>query len=163
MDSPRKYLAELSPITQRTASIILDLPHPLGPTTAVRLVGKGTVVGSTKDLNPANLIDFRRMSRALLHENTQNLLSLVFTEGLYRRLKPFSVSTQSCVTQAPEKDRGLPYAVSKVLKRNEIGATDRRPEIFQRFLQKRVINQFIGVTHYPKARFDDLFSRIWPG
>ena len=34
---PRKCLAELSPITQRTASIILDLPQPLGPTIAVKL------------------------------------------------------------------------------------------------------------------------------
>ncbi|RMS49372.1 hypothetical protein ALP64_204955 [Pseudomonas syringae pv. actinidiae] len=61
MDSPRRFLAELSPMTQRTASIILDLPHPLGPTTAAMLLGKFTVVGSTKDLNPASLMHFRRM------------------------------------------------------------------------------------------------------
>src|SRR5690554_5300891 len=61
MDSPRRYLAELSPITQRTASIMLDLPQPLGPTTAVILDGNGTVVGSTNDLKPASLMDFRRI------------------------------------------------------------------------------------------------------
>ena len=60
MAVPRSCLAELSPITQRTASIRLDLPQPLGPTRLARLEGKRTVVGSTKDLNPASFIDFRR-------------------------------------------------------------------------------------------------------
>jgi hypothetical protein len=39
----------------------LDLPQPLGPTIAERLVGKGTVVASTNDLKPASLILLRRM------------------------------------------------------------------------------------------------------
>src|SRR3990167_7781260 len=55
-DSPRKYLGELSPMTQVTASIMLDLPQPLGPTMATSLLGKEMVVGSTKDLNPEILI-----------------------------------------------------------------------------------------------------------
>ena len=63
MDSPRSILAELSPITQRTASITLDLPQPFGPTIPTRLLGMGTVVGSTNDLNPASLIFSRRMGR----------------------------------------------------------------------------------------------------
>src|SRR5690606_12344924 len=66
IDSPRRCLAELSPITQRTASMTLDLPHPLGPTTAHRLLGKCTVVGSTKDLNPASLVLLRRMDDSLV-------------------------------------------------------------------------------------------------
>src|SRR3989338_3568447 len=61
IDSPRRYLAELSPITQRTASMILDLPQPLGPTIAVILLGNGTVVASTKDLKPTSFIDFSRI------------------------------------------------------------------------------------------------------
>src|SRR5690606_31810819 len=61
IDSPRRFLAELSPITQRTASMMLDFPQPLGPTTADMLLGKWTVVGSTKDLKPASLMVFRRM------------------------------------------------------------------------------------------------------
>src|SRR6202030_4751556 len=61
MDSPRKCLAEISPITQRTASMMLDFPHPFGPTTPVRLLGKVTVVGSTKDLNPAILSFVKRI------------------------------------------------------------------------------------------------------
>src|SRR5471030_850736 len=60
IDSPRKFLAELSPITQRTASMMFDLPQPLGPTTAAMLLGKFTVVGSTKDLNPASLMHLSR-------------------------------------------------------------------------------------------------------
>src|SRR5690625_384687 len=65
MDSPRRLRAELSPITQRTASMMLDLPQPLGPTTALRLLGKVTVVGSTKDLKPASLMDLSRMESGL--------------------------------------------------------------------------------------------------
>jgi len=43
-------------MTQRTASMTFDLPQPFGPTTPVRLLGKLTWVGSTKDLKPASLI-----------------------------------------------------------------------------------------------------------
>src|SRR5690606_10973135 len=64
-ESPRSRLAELSPITQRTASMMFDLPQPLGPTTPVMLVGRCSVVGSTKDLNPESLIVDRRMRRSL--------------------------------------------------------------------------------------------------
>ena len=62
IDSPRKCLAEISPITQRTESMMLDLPQPFGPTTPVRLLGKVTVVGSTNDLKPAILSFVRRIS-----------------------------------------------------------------------------------------------------
>ena len=61
MFSPRNCFAELSPITHRTASMMLDLPQPLGPTTAQRFPGKVTVVASTKDLKPASLICFSLM------------------------------------------------------------------------------------------------------
>src|SRR3990167_1469997 len=56
IDSPRRCFGELSPITQDTASIIFDLPQPFGPTTAIKLLGKAMVVGSTKDLKPDNFI-----------------------------------------------------------------------------------------------------------
>ena len=61
IDSPRNVFAEDSPMTHRTASMIFDLPHPLGPTTAHKLVGNGTVVGSTNDLKPASLIACKRI------------------------------------------------------------------------------------------------------
>src|SRR5512145_1925116 len=61
IESPRRCLAEISPITQRTASMTFDLPQPLGPTTPTRLLGKLMPVGSTKDLNPASLILVRRI------------------------------------------------------------------------------------------------------
>src|SRR3546814_7337442 len=63
IDSPRRFLAELSPITQRTASMMFDSPQPLGPTTAAMLLGKFTVVGSTQDLNPASLMHLSRTFR----------------------------------------------------------------------------------------------------
>src|SRR5688572_6251858 len=62
-ESPRRRLAALSPITQRMASMMFDLPQPFGPTTPVMLVGRCRVVGSTKDLKPESLIVDRRMRR----------------------------------------------------------------------------------------------------
>ena len=68
--SPRKSRVELSPSTQRTASTMLDLPQPLGPTTAERWPGNVTVVGSTKDLKPASLMALRRMAARSLPDNS---------------------------------------------------------------------------------------------
>jgi hypothetical protein len=39
-------------MAQRTASTMLDFPHPFGPTMAVIGSGKVNVVRSTNDLNP---------------------------------------------------------------------------------------------------------------
>src|SRR5512133_906815 len=61
IDSPRSSLARDSPSTQRTASMMLDLPQPLGPTTPTSWPGSMKLVGSANDLNPDNLIEFRRM------------------------------------------------------------------------------------------------------
>src|SRR3954467_3968494 len=55
-ESPRRGLAADSPMTQRIASMMFDLPQPFGPTTPVMLVGRCRVVGSTKDLKPDSLI-----------------------------------------------------------------------------------------------------------
>src|SRR6476661_7525712 len=63
-ESPRRRLAELSPITQRTASMMFDLPQPLGPTTPVMLPDRWSVVGSTNDLKPDSLIVERRIRRS---------------------------------------------------------------------------------------------------
>src|SRR5436190_8732645 len=49
---PRNDLAPCSPITQARASTTLDLPDPLGPTTAVMPGSKRRVVGAAKDLKP---------------------------------------------------------------------------------------------------------------
>jgi len=62
---PRRCLAEISPMTHRTASMMFDLPQPFGPTTPVRFEGKVTVVGSTNDLKPASLILARRISASV--------------------------------------------------------------------------------------------------
>src|SRR4029077_11033125 len=49
---PRMRLAEVSPITQRSASTRFDLPQPLGPTMPVSPGSMTSSVGSTKDLKP---------------------------------------------------------------------------------------------------------------
>src|SRR5690606_37032568 len=61
IDSPRNSEAFDSPSTQRTASMMFDLPQPFGPTTPTSCPGRDTVVGSTKDLKPASLSLVRRM------------------------------------------------------------------------------------------------------
>ncbi len=75
IESPRRCFAEISPITQRTASMMFDFPQPFGPTTPVRLLGKLIEVGSMNDLKPASLtlvsrialgtplVDLRRVAR----------------------------------------------------------------------------------------------------
>ena len=50
--SARNSLADDSPRTQRTDSITLDLPQPLGPTMPTRCPCNSMVVESTKDLKP---------------------------------------------------------------------------------------------------------------
>ena len=64
MDSPRKAEALDSPSTQRTASMMLDLPQPLGPTMPTSCPGTATVVASTNDLNPASFMDVRRTMKS---------------------------------------------------------------------------------------------------
>src|SRR5262245_23119682 len=80
IDSPRRFFAELSPITQRTASMMFDLPQPLGPTTAAMLLGKLTVVGSTKDLKPASLMHFSRIDalRSTLGQRREHQVAVLF-------------------------------------------------------------------------------------
>ncbi len=52
MARPRRCLADCSPMAQRMASTMLDLPQPLGPTTAVMGSGNVKTVRSTNDLKP---------------------------------------------------------------------------------------------------------------
>ena len=61
IDSPRRYFADDSPKTQRTASITLDLPQPFGPTMPTKFEGKVSVVGSTNVLKPESLILLSRI------------------------------------------------------------------------------------------------------
>jgi len=50
--APRSWRLFCSPMTQRMASEILDLPDPLGPTMAVMSSPKSSTVLSGNDLNP---------------------------------------------------------------------------------------------------------------
>ncbi len=66
IDSPRNSEALDSPKTQRTASMMLDLPQPFGPTTPTSWPGTWKLVGSTKDLNPDNLMEVKRTLSTIL-------------------------------------------------------------------------------------------------
>src|SRR6478752_10357542 len=56
---PRRVLAPCSPMTQASASTTLDLPDPLGPTTAVTPGSNSKVVAEANDLNPRTVKLFR--------------------------------------------------------------------------------------------------------
>ena len=56
---PRSDFAPCSPSTQAIASTTLDLPEPLGPTTAVMPGSKRNVVAEAKDLKPLRVRLFR--------------------------------------------------------------------------------------------------------
>ena len=56
--SPRSDFTDCSPNTHLTASTILLLPEPLGPTIQVVLPSRLIVNLSAKDLNPETLISF---------------------------------------------------------------------------------------------------------
>src|SRR5713101_5239061 len=58
---PRSRVGACSPSTHRIASTTFDLPHPLGPTTAVIPGAKPIVVESRNDLKPSNSRLLRRM------------------------------------------------------------------------------------------------------
>src|SRR5258708_37781731 len=70
IDSPRSSEARDSPSTQRTASMMLDLPQPFGPTTPTSWPGTWKWVGSTKDLKPASFIEVRRTAISLIERNS---------------------------------------------------------------------------------------------
>ena len=59
--SPRSCLASLSPIIQRRASTILDLPLPLGPTIPTTPAGNSKTVFWAKDLKPLNSRRFKKI------------------------------------------------------------------------------------------------------
>src|SRR5579862_8191430 len=56
---PRRLLAPCSPITHESASTMLDLPEPLGPTTQVIHGSRRSVVAEANDLKPRRVRLFR--------------------------------------------------------------------------------------------------------
>ena len=72
IDSPLRFFAESSPSTHLTASITFDLPHPLGPTTPTKFVGKDIFVGSTKLLKPASFMCLSCIAKSYFVMNILN-------------------------------------------------------------------------------------------
>src|ERR1700739_3202367 len=56
---PRRDFAPCSPITQDSASTMLDLPDPFGPTTQVIPGSRRSAVAEANDLKPRRVRDFR--------------------------------------------------------------------------------------------------------
>src|SRR5437764_2836152 len=58
IEDPRTARGDCSPIAHRTASVMFDLPEPLGPTTTLTPGPKTSCVRSGKDLKPFSVSDF---------------------------------------------------------------------------------------------------------
>ena len=67
-----------APRTQVTASTTLDLPEPLGPTTAVTPVSNSSTVLSAKDLKPFMVNRFRNTGRRYQSSDATPFLALAF-------------------------------------------------------------------------------------
>ena len=67
LESPLSDFTDCSPRTHLTASTILLLPLPFGPTIHVVLPSKEIVSLSAKDLNPVALISFKYILSHLTH------------------------------------------------------------------------------------------------
>src|ERR1700739_2098689 len=77
---PRSVFAPCSTITHARASTTLDLPEPLGPTTAVIPGSKRRVVGDAKDLKPFSV----RLLRYTASQTTAQIARVAATEGCRR-------------------------------------------------------------------------------
>src|SRR6202007_206432 len=75
IDEPRTASGDCSPIAHSTASVMLDLPEPFGPTTTLTPGPKSSCVRSGKDLKPFSVSDLRRIaSLQALHRHARGLL-----------------------------------------------------------------------------------------
>src|SRR3989440_2378584 len=66
----RTALGAWAPSTQATASTMLDLPLPLGPTTTVTPGSNVSVIGSANDLKPLSVSDLRNIYQCPRYEST---------------------------------------------------------------------------------------------
>src|ERR1700736_1536791 len=88
----RRLREDCSPSTQRIASTRLDLPEPLGPTTAVVPSTKSSVVASANVLKPKTLRDLRRMEL----EGRSGFARGTGTAALVQRDHPAVVLRRGC-------------------------------------------------------------------
>jgi hypothetical protein len=77
--------------------MMFDFPQPLGPTTPTRLPGKGSVVGSTNDLNPASLIFSSRIAKSL-----GGIRASQAPPALREHGAPATTQSVDCPVRAPE-------------------------------------------------------------
>src|SRR6188472_2427202 len=105
---PRSDLAPCSPMTHASASTTLDLPEPLGPTTAVMPGSKRSVVEDAKDLKPFMVRDLRCTVARSLPSRSPVVLH---RPGLAR------LQRQGDVTGQVRQTRGSSEAESRVLVR----------------------------------------------
>ena len=71
IELPRTAFGLCSPSAQRTASVMLDLPQPFGPTITLTPGLNVSRVRSGKDLNPFRLIALRYISTQLSFEASE--------------------------------------------------------------------------------------------
>src|ERR1700735_5323486 len=104
---PRRRVGACSPSTHLIASTTLDLPHPLGPMTAVTPGAKLMLVCSKKDLKPTSSRLLRRIYHRLRH-TSYNLATKLPAGWRERQV----IATRDGVEKCPQA----------------LGIVDRRPK-----------------------------------
>src|SRR5216683_6594976 len=125
ISAARMALCELSPITQRSASTMFDLPQPFGPTTPVSPGSIRNSEGSTKDLKPISL----------------SLLNCIQGSGFAR----FASAIRRSVTMRWRPSDGKPKATPAAFeKRGLLGLEHRVDDLAHRF-QRGLATQHLAV------------------
>src|SRR5688572_12053648 len=122
IDPPRRLLAECVPSTHDSASTMLDLPDPFGPTMTVIPGSKSRWVFSAKDLKPRSVRDLRNTRRSV-------------TTG-----QPASAEA----SQRAQKTTKRPRRAADVSERGELGAGEHnfQVRVAQRLTEGSVL--FLG-------------------
>src|ERR1700733_4782217 len=147
---PRSVLAPCSPITHASASTTLDLPDPLGPTTAVMPGSNRRVVGEAKDLKPFSV----RLLRYTASQTTAVWRRCGAQRGprrsrTYRRLATMRSATRS----EEEPDLPLSEAADGIAARRPID--DNRVDLARCFSALQLQQQLFTRVTWPLC--DDLY------
>src|SRR5215471_8300472 len=104
---PRRLLAPCSPITQDSASTMLDFPEPFGPTTQVMPGSRRIVVAEANDLKPRMVRDFR-YTRPLLPR-----IRLAAAHREHYRLIPLAAGNDAIAGNSAERQASIDGQQSK--------------------------------------------------
>src|SRR6476646_8749430 len=130
IDWPRTATGDCSPSAQRTASVTLDLPDPLGPTITLTPGPNSRRVRSGNDLKPFSVIDFRYTEAPTSFERLQGRLGRLLLGILLAA--PGAASELLALNRRADGEHAI---VRRALLVDHVVA-DERPAPSEQFLQR---------------------------